>query len=89
MGLPVVATDCPCGGPGEIIENEKNGLLIPIMDQKALSDGMNRLIEDRELAERLGREARKIKDRANGEIVYMQWRDFLFDRIKAFDEKHK
>ena len=89
MGLPVVATDCPCGGPGEIIENEKNGLLIPIMDPKALSDGINRLIEDRELAEGLGREARKIKDRANGEIVYMQWRDFLFDRIKAFDEKHK
>ena len=59
------------------------------MDQKALSDGMNRLIEDRELAERLGMEARKIKDRANGEIVYTQWRDFLFDRINAFNEKNK
>lgn len=81
MGLPIVATDCPCGGPGEIIQNQKNGLLIPVMDPKALADGICRLIEDPELAHRLGNEARKIKDRANGVIVYEQWRDFLYDRI--------
>ena len=81
MGLPIVATDCPCGGPGEIIQNEKNGLLIPVMDPKALAYGICRLIEDPELAHRLGNEARKIKDRANGVIVYEQWRDFLYDRI--------
>lgn len=77
LGLPIVATDCPCGGPRTIMTHEKDGLLIPIKDQKALEEGMNRLIEDRELAERLGREARRIADIANGNAVYEQWRDYI------------
>ena len=63
LGLPVVSTDCPCGGPKTLIEDGVNGLLVPIMDEKAMTDGILRLIEDRELAERLGREARKISER--------------------------
>lgn len=77
LGLPIVATDCPCGGPRTIMTHEVDGLLIPIKDQKALEDGMNRLIEDRALAERLGREARKIAEKANGEAVYEMWRDYI------------
>ena len=77
LGLPIVATDCPCGGPRTIMTNEEDGLLIPIKDQKALEDGINRLIEDRELAERLGRQARKIAKTANGDAVYEQWRDYI------------
>lgn len=77
LGLPIVATDCPCGGPRTIMTNEVDGLLIPIKDQKALEDGINRLIEDRSFAEKLGREARKIADKANGEAVYEQWRDYI------------
>ncbi|MCD7726103.1 MAG: glycosyltransferase [Clostridiales bacterium] len=77
LGLPIVATDCPCGGPRTIMTHEVDGLLIPIKDQKALEEGINRLIEDRPLAERLGREARKIAQKANGEAVYGQWRDYI------------
>lgn len=77
LGLPIVATDCPCGGPRTIMTDGVDGLLIPIKDQKALEDGILRLIEDKELAERLGREARKIADRANAQAVYEQWRDYI------------
>lgn len=77
LGLPIVATDCPCGGPRTVMTDGVNGLLIPIRDQRALEDGIMRLIEDQELAERLGREARKIADRANGQAVYEQWRAYI------------
>lgn len=77
LGLPIVATDCPCGGPRTIMTNEVDGLLIPIKDERALTDGINRLIEDPELAERLGAQARKITDRANEQTVYEQWRDYI------------
>ncbi len=89
MGLPVVATDCPCGGPREIIENEKNGLLVPIKDRKALADGICRLIEDPVFAEKLGCEARKIAERTDGETVYRQWHDFLHERIETYRELNK
>lgn len=77
LGLPIVATDCPCGGPRTIMTNEVDGLLIPIKDQQALEDGINRLIEDTDLAERLGRQARKIADKANGEAVFEQWKEYI------------
>ena len=77
LGLPIVATDCPCGGPATLIENEKNGLLVPIKDADALAAGMKRLIEDPALAERLGNEARKIKDIANTESVVQQWKEYI------------
>ena len=84
LGLPIVATDCPCGGPRTIMTNEVDGLLIPIKDEQALVDGINRLIEDPELAERLGREARKIADRANGQAVFEQWRDYIEELYSSY-----
>lgn len=77
MGLPVVATDCPCGGPATVIRNGENGLLVPIMDEDALTAAMLLLIEDRPFAERLGENAARIADIANGEAVFEQWRAYL------------
>lgn len=77
LGMPAVATDCPCGGPRTVIENEVNGLLIPVGDEKAMADSINRLIEDRELAEKLGEEARKLSERINGDAVLAQWKDYM------------
>ena len=77
MGMPVVATDCPCGGPATVIEDGVNGLLVPIKEEEPMADAICRLIEDRELAERLGSEARKIKERANTEEVFRQWERYL------------
>lgn len=81
LGMPIVATDCPCGGPKTVIVDGENGLLVPIKDQKAMADGINRLIEDRELAERLGENARKISDRINGVSIIAQWRDYIEEII--------
>lgn len=83
LGMPIVATDCPCGGPRTIMTNEVDGLLIPIKDQKALEDGINRLIENPDFAEKLGMEARKIAERANGEAVFEQWRDYIEELCEA------
>lgn len=77
LGLPVVATDCPCGGPGTLIRNEENGLLVPIKDKEAMAAGIIRLIEDRELAQRLGDNARRIGEIANTEAICGQWKDYI------------
>lgn len=83
LGLPIVATDCPCGGPRTVMEDGVNGLLIPIKDQKALEDGINRLIEDPEYAAKLGREARNIAQKANAQAVFEQWRDYIEEICRA------
>lgn len=82
MGLPVVATDCPSGGPATLIQNEVNGLLIPIKDKEKMAEGINRLIEDRELAERLGENAKEIAKIANVDKVCTQWEEYILEICK-------
>ena len=77
MGMPVVSTDCPCGGPRAVVKDGENGFLIPVGDEDALVDRINRLIEDKELAKRFGDNARRIEDIVSVDAIFEQWRDYL------------
>ncbi|RLU92048.1 glycosyl transferase [Streptomyces griseocarneus] len=55
-GLPVVSTDCP-HGPGEIIEDGVDGLLVPTGKVDAIAAGLLKLINDDELRRGMGRAA--------------------------------
>lgn len=63
LGIPVIATDCPCGGSRTYIQEGINGLLVPVKDVTALANAMRRLAGDPQLGARLGREAQKLKER--------------------------
>ena len=55
-GVPVVST--PVSGIPELIESERDGLLVPPNDPARLADALDRLLTSAELRERLGRAAR-------------------------------
>lgn len=55
-GCPVVAA--ACGGIPDLVADGVNGLLVPPGDVEALAQALHRLLVDRGLAARLGREAR-------------------------------
>jgi glycosyltransferase involved in cell wall biosynthesis len=77
MGMPVVSTDCPCGGPRTVIRDGENGFLIPVGDEDALADRICRLIEDKELAKSFGEKAKEIEKVASVEAIYEQWKEYL------------
>ncbi len=77
MGMPVVATDCPCGGPATLIRDGENGLLVPVGDEEAMANALCRLMDDPALARRLGENAKKIRDLASEDAVFARWRDWL------------
>lgn len=77
LGLPCISTDCDGGGAAFLIDNEKNGLLVPKGDVDALAAAMKRMISDREFAENCGKEAHIICDRLAPEKVYGQWEEFI------------
>ena len=77
MGLPVASTDCPCGGPAELIDDGVNGLLTPKGDAEAMAGALCRLLEDPAFAAGLGREAMKITDRCSEDRVFEEWKHFL------------
>lgn len=55
-GLPVIAT--PVGALPQLIQHERNGLLVPAGDIAALSQALARLMQDPRLRDRLGAAAR-------------------------------
>ena len=77
LGLPVIATDCPCGGPRTIISHQENGFLIPIMDQNALENAMRFFIKNPTIVEEYGKNARNIGEIANANAIYEQWKDYM------------
>lgn len=56
-GVPVVATHC--GGPGDIIDHEVTGLMVPIDDPIALANAVERVLRQPSLAVRLAAGARQ------------------------------
>jgi glycosyltransferase involved in cell wall biosynthesis len=56
-GVAVVTT--PVGAIPEVVEHERNGLIVPLSDVGALASSMRRLIEDPALRHRLGAAARR------------------------------
>ncbi|WP_432252901.1 glycosyltransferase family 4 protein [Streptomyces sp. HNM1019] len=67
-GVPVVATDCP-HGPGEIITDGRDGLLVPVGDADGIAKGLLALIEDDQLRRSMGEAARISAERYAPERV--------------------
>ncbi len=80
-GLPVIATDCPCGGPRELIDHGKNGLLTPVDDVEKMKENLQFLLNNSQNAYQMGQNARKTTDIYREEIVYREWMDYLMSVI--------
>ncbi len=50
-GMAVVAFDCPTG-PADIVDDHRNGLLVPAKDVEGLTAAMMEMVEDEELRRR-------------------------------------
>ena len=77
LGIPSISTDCPCGGPRELIEDGVNGYLIPVGDEEALADRLRRIFSDKEGAERMGKQAALLLEEYRPERVNAEWMDYL------------
>ena len=80
LGLAVISTDCPCGGPKELIQNSKNGILIPVNDVEALAEALRYLLEHPYEADRMGQEASKIQQELDPAVTNQAWMEY-FEQI--------
>lgn len=68
-GMPIIAADCK-SGPREILQDGKCGLLVPVGDELALSEGILKLLKNKPLREKysgLGKE--RVMDFSADKIV--------------------
>lgn len=77
IGLPCICTDCPAGGARLVIRDGENGLLVPTGDRAALTEAMRRLIRNPVAAEKLGRNASRIRLEFSSEQICGQWEKLM------------
>lgn len=80
LGLPVISTDCPCGGPRSLIEQGVNGYLCKVGDAKELAEQMTEILSNKELREKLGKNARMIRKTCNLKTISKQWSILIDER---------
>lgn len=73
MGFPVISSDCPSGGPKELIIHGENGLLFKNNDEKDLVKQLRLVLNDEIKKEKLGKNALKLNNELNEEIIVKKW----------------
>lgn len=77
LGLPVISTDCPCGGPRAVIDNNINGILIEVGDTVDCAEKMKQVLTDEQLGRRLGEKAILIRKRLDSNSICEKWMRYL------------
>lgn len=77
MGLSVICTDCPAGGPAELIEDGINGILTPVGDSNVMARKIKMLIEHNEVRNKLGKAAMEIRETHSIKNIIKQWDKIL------------
>lgn len=78
MGMACISTDCPCGGPRDLIAaDETNGILVPVDNVDAMAMALKRLIINDTLRESMGDNARKIITTLHPDTVNKQWKNYI------------
>ncbi len=80
VGVPVIATDI-CGNP-EVIEDGKNGLLVPAKDDEALKNAILRLINDTGYS-------KKLISNSRDRLQYFGWNRLFGETERVFDRLFK
>lgn len=76
-GLPVVTTNVP--GNQEIVRDGENGFLINVGDTEALATSLARLLEGRELRQRMGERSRQL-------MQPYEWREIMRQYVGIMEE---
>jgi len=77
LGIPVVSTDCPCGGPRLLIKNNINGILVKTGDKAELIRAMDRILRDKKFAKKISVNARIRASEFRPGKVFEKWEDFI------------
>ena len=77
LGLPCISTNCPCGGPEFLIQNDENGILIECNNDKELEQAMLKIIENKEYAIKIGKNASKIAEKLNPSKINNEWEQYI------------
>lgn len=75
--VPVISTDCPCGGPRMIIKNGENGYLVPVGDVDALALAWRSVLKEDQTIRSMKKAAYASSQGFRADIVLDNWEDYI------------
>ncbi len=76
IGLPVISTDCDFG-PSDLIENNVNGILVPVNDVDALCSAMCKIADDEQFAKSISKQAQKTREKYSADKIGDIWLELI------------
>lgn len=73
IGVPCVATDCSPGGASLLIQNKKNGLLVPRDNPLLLAEAISYMLDNEYDAEQMATEAMHVNETYSEDIISGKW----------------
>lgn len=77
LGLPCIATDCPCGGCRVLIKNDISGELVKINDIDSLGESIKSLINSDSKRINIGQNAIKIREKFSPKKINSEWDKYV------------
>ena len=77
MEVPVVSTDCSPGGARVLIDDGKNGFIVPVGNPSTIAEKMDELIESEKLPEEFILNGKEKLKEFNAQQIFDKWNNFL------------
>lgn len=77
VGIPVISTDCPCGGPRTVIENPDQGVLVPVGNAESMAEAIAKLLRNTEARARMHKAEKKRAEEFRSEKIMLEWKSFI------------
>ncbi len=75
VGVPVVTTNV--SGSEELIENGRNGFVVPINNAELMYDAIISLLSNDELCDTIGIQGSFVKDMVNTDVIVCKWKNLI------------
>lgn len=87
VGIPSISTNCPSGGPKEIINSGINGILVECGNVCDLSKEMRHVVLDKKLQSKLSTENKETYLKFSSNLIAKKWINYLIKIVNNFNEK--
>ena len=77
LGLPCISTDWRPGAVHELIEEGKNGIVVPTGNVELLVDRICYILKDMNMADKIGREAKRFGETHTHQKIFDMWNKFI------------
>ena len=79
VGVPAISTDCPCGGPRNLIQDSSQGELVPCGDARRMADALLDLLSNKERQNYMSIHERERAKRFHPSVICAEWEEFIMD----------